>query len=255
MNRCLLLMMSSIACVVACSDGSMDASNGALRASQDKSGEEQPPGQRPAAELGAARAVPGNPPSCAAVIPGTDLVTFKIDPVKSGTYTSPDGRLTVTIVASEKVFSFTSNAPVGAVIVKGGPGANVYEFAPGTSGEAALVAPRGAGLSHLNFCYPPPGGGGGTGGSGNGSGGRAGSDGSGQAGSAAGGASFAGSGNGGTPTAGSGGGAPCPPNLQLWLSTEGASICTPIPIEGECPSGYVLDLASEGRYCVPARAR
>jgi hypothetical protein len=59
---------------------------------------------------------------------------------------------------------------------------------------------------------------------------------------------------------GSGGGpgtsSECPVNEQLYLATEGAAICTPIPYAGypdmaACPAGYHLDLASEGRYCLP----
>jgi hypothetical protein len=50
----------------------------------------------------------------------------------------------------------------------------------------------------------------------------------------------------------------CPPNYQLYLETEGQSVCTPIPFAGypgmaPCPEGYVLDTASEGRYCLPAK--
>jgi len=50
----------------------------------------------------------------------------------------------------------------------------------------------------------------------------------------------------------------CPPNQQLYVQTEGRSICTPIPFSGypnmaPCPQGYVLDAATEGRYCVPAQ--
>jgi hypothetical protein len=72
----------------------------------------------------------------------------------------------------------------------------------------------------------------------------------------------------GTPTGGGEGGASgvggapgdsdtptCPPNYQTYVTTEGASLCTPIPFGGNdmkpCPSGYHLDLASEGRYCLP----
>ncbi len=69
----------------------------------------------------------------------------------------------------------------------------------------------------------------------------------------------------GTPTgeggAGGGGGGgygnPCPVNYQVYVTTEGASTCTPIPYANypgmtPCPEGYMLDLATEGQYCVPA---
>jgi hypothetical protein len=46
----------------------------------------------------------------------------------------------------------------------------------------------------------------------------------------------------------------CLPNYQSYVTQEGA-VCTPIPFAGwpdraACPSGYVLDVASEGRYCL-----
>jgi len=48
----------------------------------------------------------------------------------------------------------------------------------------------------------------------------------------------------------------CPPNYELYVQTEGQSVCTPIPFSNypnmaPCPSGYELDPATEGRYCVP----
>jgi len=63
------------------------------------------------------------------------------------------------------------------------------------------------------------------------------------------------SGNGGSGGSTSGS---CPPNYQLYLATEGASMCTPIPFanypdHAPCPAGYVLDTASEGRFCLPAK--
>jgi hypothetical protein len=71
-----------------------------------------------------------------------------------------------------------------------------------------------------------------------------------------------GGGGGGAPGAGGGGsGGPgdtpdCPPNQQTYVTTEGASICTPIPFGGNpgmtpCPAGYHLDLATEGQFCLP----
>jgi hypothetical protein len=65
-----------------------------------------------------------------------------------------------------------------------------------------------------------------------------------------------GAGNGGGGDTGTGGGGTCPPNQQTYVTTEGASICTPIPFGGNpdmapCPAGYHLDLATEGQYCLP----
>lgn len=89
---------------------------------------------------------------------------------------------------------------------------------------------------------------GGTGGAG----GASGAGGSGQ-----GGAGDAGSGGaGGDGSTGSGGsGAGCPPNQQIYMTSEGP-VCTPIPFANypgmaACPEGYELDVASEGRYCLP----
>jgi hypothetical protein len=68
---------------------------------------------------------------------------------------------------------------------------------------------------------------------------------------------FGGSGGSGNGGAGGGGGTgTCPVNYQVYITSEGASICTPIPFANydgmaPCPSGYTLDLASEGQYCVP----
>lgn len=41
---------------------------------------------------------------------------------------------------------------------------------------------------------------------------------------------------------------PCPPNYELYLTSEGESVC--VPTSG-CPDGYVIDLTSEGESCVP----
>jgi hypothetical protein len=202
--------------------------------------------------------VEGNPASCADVVPGGgDLLTFKIDPAKSGTYTSPDGRVTITIVATEKSFTFTSNVPINWVIVKGGPAANVYEFVTGATSSTALVAPNGKGLSHFDFCYPPGGAEGGSGGSGSGYGGGTSYGCGGNVSNGYGGAVGSGgmSTAGGSPGAGGTGGGSCPPNYQIYLATEGASICTPIPHDATCPAGYVLDPATEGKYCIPAPVR
>jgi hypothetical protein len=48
----------------------------------------------------------------------------------------------------------------------------------------------------------------------------------------------------------------CQPNYEVYVTTEGLEICTPIPFGGypgmkPCPDGYQLDAATEGRYCLP----
>jgi len=59
------------------------------------------------------------------------------------------------------------------------------------------------------------------------------------------------------PREGGGGDPGCPPNEQVYITTEGASVCTPIPFSNNpgmepCPAGYAIDLASEGQFCVPS---
>lgn len=63
-------------------------------------------------------------------------------------------------------------------------------------------------------------------------------------------------GEGGDGGQGGGGDPGCPPNEQVYITTEGGSLCTPIPFSNNpgmepCPAGYALDLASEGQFCVP----
>jgi hypothetical protein len=101
--------------------------------------------------------------------------------------------VSISIDASEKTFSFTSDVALEWVIVKGGPGANIYAFDPPVTSAVGLVAPNGKGLSHLDFCYPPPDGGeGGSGSGGSGSGGTSTSGGSASGGTSTGGATSAG---------------------------------------------------------------
>jgi hypothetical protein len=102
--------------------------------------------------------VSGNP-SCSDVAPGT--TEFKVQPVVDGTFS--DGTLTVTIdvrnTADGPVFDFTANIGVDAVIVKGGPNANVYFYNPEVTSDTGLHAPVNPqnntffGLSHISFCY------------------------------------------------------------------------------------------------------
>jgi hypothetical protein len=43
----------------------------------------------------------------------------------------------------------------------------------------------------------------------------------------------------------------CPPNYELYLSSEGEFLCAGPPDEGDCPEDYELDLTSEGELCIP----
>lgn len=100
----------------------------------------------------------------------------------------------------------------------------------------------------------------GSGGSGgSGSGGGSATGGNGNTNGGAGGATGGGTG-GSSESGGSGGttGGSCPPNWQVYLATEGAATCTPIPFanypdHGACPAGYTLDIATEGQYCIPVK--
>jgi hypothetical protein len=112
--------------------------------------------------------VPGNP-GCDDVAPeGVTWIELKVEPPEDGEFS--DGTLTVNVDVSDtddgQVFDWDSNIGVDAVIVKGGPNANVYFYDPESMGDAGLHAPANpsgmwAGLSHISFCYdkddvPPP---------------------------------------------------------------------------------------------------
>jgi uncharacterized Zn-binding protein involved in type VI secretion len=100
--------------------------------------------------------VRGNP-SCANIVSSWD--GLKVEPVADGTYS--DGTLTVTVDVRGRVFDWTSNIGVDAVIVKGGPDANLYRYDPPAeeTEDTGLHAPTNAssgefyGLSHISFCY------------------------------------------------------------------------------------------------------
>jgi hypothetical protein len=88
---------------------------------------------------------------------------YKVDPPVSGTYTSGDFTVTVTIYASvadgePDTVDWTSNSPVTMVIVKGGDYANVYEYPGGSTGDTGLTAPynensgKNYAVSHVSFC-------------------------------------------------------------------------------------------------------
>ena len=78
-----------------------------------------------------------------------------------GTHTLPDGVNTVTISIDSSGVDWTSTLGMDAVIVKGGPVANVYAYDPPAEsfGDTNLVTPTNPsngqpyGLSHLVFCY------------------------------------------------------------------------------------------------------
>jgi hypothetical protein len=104
--------------------------------------------------------VPGNP-GCDDIAPeGVTWIELKVEPPEDGD--SSDGTLTVNVDVSNtddgQVFDWESNIGVDAVIVKGGPNANVYVYDPESMGDTGLHAPVNssgmwAGLSHISFCY------------------------------------------------------------------------------------------------------
>src|SRR6266508_119347 len=69
--------------------------------------------------------VSGNP-SCQDI--DSSWTELKIEPVSD--QTKSDGTLSVTIDVTGNTFDWTSNIGVDAVIVKGGPNANVYRYDP-----------------------------------------------------------------------------------------------------------------------------
>jgi hypothetical protein len=101
--------------------------------------------------------VPGNP-SC------TDLgydFGFKPqpEPPPSGTYSFPDGIHSVSITSDGTYFDWASDLGIDAVIVKGGPNANVYVYDPEAFSDSGLRSPINASndqpyaISHIEFCY------------------------------------------------------------------------------------------------------
>jgi hypothetical protein len=87
---------------------------------------------------------------------------FKIDPPRAGTFNLPNGgQVMVSIDSNERItFQATGNI-IHAVIVKGGPNANVYRYNSGVTTAGHLTTPvnpdsvgnKNYGLSHFDFCY------------------------------------------------------------------------------------------------------
>jgi hypothetical protein len=79
------------------------------------------------------------------------------EPPPSGTYTIPGTSYTVTIDSDGTSFDWTSTLGIDAVIVKGGPAANVYRYTPESFGDTDLVSPNNPTtppeISHIEFCY------------------------------------------------------------------------------------------------------
>jgi hypothetical protein len=104
-----------------------------------------------------AEELPGNP-TCRDLNPL--YLELKIDPPASGTYYLPDNSGSVTVIlTSSSTFDWSSTFGIDAVIVKGGPSANVYTYNPESTGDTNLVTPTNPknekpyGLSHITFCF------------------------------------------------------------------------------------------------------
>lgn len=112
--------------------------------------------------------IPGNP-KCQDLFPNNpNIREFKLEDgqLKSGTYTSPDGFLTVKLTTTPdplgrgQLIAFETNIGVDGVFVKGGPGGNFYNYEPTEvtldTGLHTPVNPNNGkfyGISHISFCY------------------------------------------------------------------------------------------------------
>lgn len=62
----------------------------------------------------------------------------------------------ITIYGSDgKTFNWSASHGIGAVIVKGGPGANIFYYNPQATGDTGLYAPDRKDVSHATFCWNP----------------------------------------------------------------------------------------------------
>jgi hypothetical protein len=83
------------------------------------------------------------------------------EPPPSGSYTFPDGIHTLTIISDGTYFDWSSTLGLDAVIVKGGPNANVYAYDPPAEAfsDTGLNAPinpnnnQPYAVSHIEVCY------------------------------------------------------------------------------------------------------
>lgn len=104
--------------------------------------------------------VPGNP-NCSAI--GSFEFSYKIDgwdeEDKNGTHVDPNTGVLFTISNSDGTyFDWDATTPISAVIVKGGPNANVWYYNPAVFSDSGLYSPPvGSGdpaaVSHVEFCW------------------------------------------------------------------------------------------------------
>lgn len=91
-------------------------------------------------------------------------LTYPVSDMGGPPYDEDSGQLLESITFSDtttKEFRWeTEGAPIDAVIIKGGPGANIYFYDPQASGDGLLQSPlnsgsRQADVSHVTFCWNP----------------------------------------------------------------------------------------------------
>lgn len=81
------------------------------------------------------------------------------EPPPSGSYAFPDGINTLTIDSDGSLFDWSSTLSLDAVIVKGGPNANVYAYDPEETADTDLHSPinpnndQPYAISHIEVCY------------------------------------------------------------------------------------------------------
>ena len=97
-------------------------------------------------------------PSCANI--GVGSSQFSVDNNFDGTHSLGDGQ-SVTISTNGSYFDWSATTGIEAVIVKGGPEANIYTYSPAAFSDSGLHAPERSagqpyGLSHITFCYTLP---------------------------------------------------------------------------------------------------
>ena len=74
---------------------------------------------------------------------------IKVDePVAAGLY----GSITIWNRSGNR-FDWSSTTPVQVVFVKAGPGANLYSYGAGSTGDTGLQSPKPDSISHALFCF------------------------------------------------------------------------------------------------------
>lgn len=101
--------------------------------------------------------IPGNP-SCQDL--GYDFGWKpQPEPPPTGSYSFPDGMHTLDLTSDGTFFDWSSTLGVDAVIVKGGPNADVFTYVPEATADTALHSPinpnngRPYAISHIEVCY------------------------------------------------------------------------------------------------------